>query len=49
MKTVMKEYASFVIALLGTVFFLELMWEFLFSIQGLFVKMIALVGNGGIG
>ena len=48
MKAVIKESASVVISLCGTVSFLEMMWEFLFSSNGLFRKMIAFVGSGGI-
>ena len=48
MKSVIKEYASSVVALVSTILFFIIIEQLLFSADGILAKMIALLGGSGI-
>ena len=49
MKSVIKEYASCVVALVSTILFFIITGELLFSPQGILARMIMSLGGSGIG
>ena len=49
MKSVIKEYASSVVAFISTILFFLITERLLFSSEGILAKMIAQLGGSGIG